>query len=301
MQPMGPIPTIQPISTAGTDVCKALSGGSDPAAARWEQMLACPGSKWTMWGAWDQGVLQAVALVLFQPGRTGLLLTSPGWSLWPVAEGASLIRATVDEALDQGLLLIQSFQEPEAREEIEILSLADFQPLGPIVYMQRDLAVAGADPELPAGFEWVRWEDLERPEVLSELILRTYEGSLDCPEITGLLSGDQILSIHRQAGRFRPESWYVLVWRGQATGCLLVNDSLQPGTLELVYMAVLPSWRGKGLGRLLISKALSQGLGESWQRLRLAVDARNHPARKLYEAAGFEELFRRMALVKYAR
>ena len=61
---------------------------------------------------------------------------------------------------------------------------------------------------------------------------------------------------------------------------------------EVIYLGLTPAARGCGLGRAVIERALSLARGcVPW--LELAVDVRNTPALRLYEAAGFVARSRR--------
>ena len=53
-------------------------------------------------------------------------------------------------------------------------------------------------------------------------------------------------------------------------------------------LAVLSSHRGQGVGRLLLEHVAAKGIALGCCKLTLEVRADNHPARRLYEAVGFE-------------
>jgi GNAT superfamily N-acetyltransferase len=116
----------------------------------------------------------------------------------------------------------------------------------------------------------------------------TYAGSLDMPELEGVRTLDDIIEGHRAAGRFAAERW----WLGRIHGkldiaaILLMAEVSGRDAWEVIYLGLTPAARGRGLGRSVIQQALE--LARSHVRwIELAVDLRNTPALRLYEAAGF--------------
>jgi ribosomal protein S18 acetylase RimI-like enzyme len=62
---------------------------------------------------------------------------------------------------------------------------------------------------------------------------------------------------------------------------------------EVHYLGVLPAVRGRGWGRIIMQRVCSQSQTHGADSVELNVDLRNRFAIKLYESAGFRELFRR--------
>ena len=58
---------------------------------------------------------------------------------------------------------------------------------------------------------------------------------------------------------------------------------------EVAYLGLTPPARGRGLGRAALAYALDLARPHT-SRLELAVDVRNHPANRLYRAAGVPPL-----------
>jgi len=70
------------------------------------------------------------------------------------------------------------------------------------------------------------------------------------------------------------------------------------GSVELVYLGLVPEARGRGLGRRLLEHGLALLKGRSERAVVLAVDERNTPAMKLYREAGFRPSLRRVAFIR---
>ena len=116
----------------------------------------------------------------------------------------------------------------------------------------------------------------------------TYVGSLDMPELEGARALDDILESHRAAGRFVAERWQLgrIPGKPEAAAVLLMAEVPGRDVWEVIYLGLTPAARGRGLGRAVLEHAL--GLARTrvpW--LELAVDLRNTPALRLYEATGF--------------
>lgn len=66
------------------------------------------------------------------------------------------------------------------------------------------------------------------------------------------------------------------------------SDSVDAERLvvELVYMGIVPTARGSGFGQRILDQAFQVAITKKAQRIILAVDQLNAPARRLYDAAG---------------
>jgi ribosomal protein S18 acetylase RimI-like enzyme len=121
-----------------------------------------------------------------------------------------------------------------------------------------------------------------------ETLLRTYEGTLDCPEVNGVRSLEQILEGHRAQGRHDPERWWLACAAGQPVGVLLLTWMPDWQAWDVAYVGVVPEQRRRGWGRELMHKALCSAHATSAVQVTLSVDTRNRPACDLYRSLGFE-------------
>jgi GNAT superfamily N-acetyltransferase len=108
------------------------------------------------------------------------------------------------------------------------------------------------------------------------------------PELEGVRSLDDIIESHRATGRFIPGRWQLGYVAGEPESAvvLLLSEIPDRDAWEVVYLGLTPSARGRGIGRAAIEYALDLARPHV-PRLELAVDDRNHPATRLYQAAGF--------------
>ncbi len=135
------------------------------------------------------------------------------------------------------------------------------------------------------------------PEIEAEfrqVLEATYNGSLDMPELEGARTLDDVLASHRAFERFDPTRWWLGRVPGEPEAAALVLLTAQPerDLWEVAYLGLTPTARGRGLGRAGLSHALERARPHV-RRLELAVDTRNHPAGRLYRAAGFVAFDRR--------
>jgi len=235
----------------------------------------------------------AAAVVLENPGRTGMLLHSAWQS--PGVDGEALIellRGIGEDAIQGGLSLVQSLQSPQDQADAQALTAAGYQRLAELIYMKRDLVLPiwREKPELT----WRRYDQFTLPELM-DVIAATYRQSLDCPALSGVRELSDVIEGHRATGVFQPQTWWIVDREGSPAGCILVNDSAGGDSAEAVYLGVVPAHRGHGLARDMLRRAAAHSYGRGLKSLTLATDAQNVYARRIYESEGFGQTLRRLA------
>ena len=114
------------------------------------------------------------------------------------------------------------------------------------------------------------------PSTFHATLVRAHDDSLDCPELHGRLTPDEVLAGYRDSAP-DPAGWWLAVADDRPAGVLLLNGD------ELTFLGAVPEWRGRGVGRRLLDLARARA-----PELTLIVDARNGPAYQLYRSAGLE-------------
>jgi ribosomal protein S18 acetylase RimI-like enzyme len=141
----------------------------------------------------------------------------------------------------------------------------------------------------------------DHPDDFHRTLLQTYQDTLDCPEVNGLRTIDEVIEGHRAQGRFNPGCWLLARERddrGEPVGVLLLVE--QPGDQsdwEVSYMGIVPAARRRGFGRELLFRGLREARLRGARRVMLCVDDRNRPAWQLYRSAGFEPYDQRIVLL----
>jgi ribosomal protein S18 acetylase RimI-like enzyme len=226
-------------------------------------------------------------------GRCAAVLT-PRLLLWDDRLAARLIRAAAALAYTRDAArLIQVLTESAGGGPLgSAIAQAGFARLAVLAYLRRDVRPADGTAPLPSDIEWANY-GLLRHRLFAETIVRTYEGSLDCPGLAGLRTMDETLATHKRTGVFSPRWWHVAMREGRPAGVVLLNHL--EGRGEIAYLGVVPEARGRGVGRALVERAIQDAAEMGLPLVGLAVDTSNAPAVRLYAAAGFREIRRRLA------
>jgi mycothiol synthase len=227
------------------------------------------------------------------PGASGLI--------WPpqavegprrVAVEDALVRQATDWLRRRGARLGQCLLSAEEVPLAGPLLRNGFAHVTSLCYMQHDLS----PPPTPARggrLRYVPYLGVPSPGAFHDTLLRTYEGTLDCPEITGVRTVEEIITGHRAQGKYDPGRWWLGLAGGRPVGVLLLCEVPEWAAWDVAYVGVVPEARGLGYGRELMHKALSEAQADGVARLTLSVDVRNRPAWELYTDLGFTQNDRR--------
>lgn len=126
------------------------------------------------------------------------------------------------------------------------------------------------------------------PPIFHETLLRTYEDTLDCPEVNGVRDITEIIAGHRNQGLHDPDLWWLAWQNDQPVGVVLLTPMPEWDGWDLIYLGVVKEARGRGIGRDLTARAIAAARAAKTRQMTLSVDVRNQPAWNLYRAAGFE-------------
>jgi mycothiol synthase len=282
---------------AGTQVGR---GGPDPVEvfARFLDRYGIDASRQAV--ARDNGRIVAYCLCLVNPGATATVLLPERFdgldrrlSFRHVAAG--VLKYLVRQAPAWDLAFFQAMVTDEKSLIGQIYLDAGFVPLCRLMIME-----AAADPQVrvpdDADVTWIPFGP-DTEQRFAHVILSSYEGSRDCPRLTGLRTGTEILAGHRCSGLFEPEGWQLLYHRRQDAGVLLMNRTEESSDrLELIYMGLAPWARGQGLGDKILNRAFQAARQLGKKVIRLAVDCDNVPAVRLYRRFGFRPVGRQTVL-----
>jgi mycothiol synthase len=238
-------------------------------------------------------------------GLTGVLicLPVPGASalFWPprcVADSEPMARE--DRLLAQGLhwvrergaKLSQSLLTPEETALAGSLLRNGFRHVTRLWYLATELNGPIPPHNAPSRLEYHPY-DPERASTFHETLLRSYDGTLDCPEISGLRTVEEVIEGHMAQGRFNPARWWLALEAGRPAGVLLTTAIPPNGDWDVSYIGIVPEARRRGFGREAMQKAMNEAKVAGVGRITLSVDARNGPALQLYRDLGFVPYDRR--------
>jgi mycothiol synthase len=207
----------------------------------------------------------------------------------PAERGAAaeaVAQAGIDWCRSWGCKLAQALARDDELLRAEPLVRRGFRAVTRLCHMERSLTDVPAKPISPLRFETYSPKNAAEFAVTLE---RTYEGTLDCPELNGMRSIDEIIAGHRGQGRFDPQCWWLAYDGARPAGVALLAEMPDAVTWELAYVGVVPEYRQRGIGRFLTLHALHALLTRPATRMTLVVDDRNAPARRLYTSLGFVE------------
>ena len=202
---------------------------------------------------------------------------------------------------------------PRNKENAGLAAFIDagYMRVGQLAYLRANTTAATADNDhlqpVPtdwpvasacSGFPTSQNPTATRP---SSSLERTYEGTLDCPELCGLRSTTDVLDSHKSVGEFDPALWWIVMHNDQPAGCSLLNVSPPLQAAGLVYCGPSPAIRGQGLASPLLRLSMAAACRSNRATIKsvlCAVDLRNTPALRLYKRAGFEQTQVRIPLIR---
>jgi ribosomal protein S18 acetylase RimI-like enzyme len=238
----------------------------------------------------------AVAGALFAtvlPGSSGLL--------WPpqaaggprrAAHEDELVRHGVAWLRQRGARVLQCMLAPDEAFLAQPLLRNGFGHITALWYLRHDGDLPPRFLGTPARLAYQTYSSADR-DLFHATLLRTYEGTQDCPEVMGLRTAEQIIAGHQAQGKFDPELWWLGLEAGQPAGVLLVTGLTETPGWEVAYVGVVPDARRRGHGRELVLKALLEARAAGVSEVMLTVDGRNRPAWDLYRSLGFEPFDKR--------
>jgi mycothiol synthase len=185
----------------------------------------------------------------------------------------------------QGAKMVQCLLAESESTAAPVLLRNGFRHITRLWYMKHDLDLAKDNHGLPT----LQLQPYSRcdPLAFEEVLLATYESTADCPEITGVRNGPEIIAGHRAQGRHDPNRWWLAYTDREPVGVLLLTEMPEGPGWDLSYLGLVPPARGRGIGRSLVEHALLTCRAQGASCLTLSVDGRNHPAIRLYHDRGF--------------
>ena len=247
-----------------------------------------------------QGRMCGVFVCIPLPGASGLVWL-PRWvDPHPTDnEQQALIATGLDWLRRRGCRLAQLIVPPEHEADQAPFWQAGFRSAGPLLTLRHDLS---SPPKVPQRPGWRLRSSVEvADERLGELVARTYEGTLDFPEMSGTRTMREVLTGHRAAGRHRADDWWIGFEGSEPAAVLLLTEMEPLGAWDLTYLGVAPEQRRRGWGAWLIAEALRKVADAGGDQLEVGVDARNAPALQLYASGGFRVVDRRAVSLLFFR
>jgi ribosomal protein S18 acetylase RimI-like enzyme len=198
-----------------------------------------------------------------------------------------LVRQTIAWLRQTGARLAQSLLPTEEAGWAQPLGRNGFKHVTRLWYMRHQLGSSMRSESSDQGLVYVPFSRCDR-SLFEATLLRTYEQTLDCPEVSGVRTIDEIIAGHQAQGKHDPDRWWLALEEGRPVAVLLLTEAGDWPGWDLSYVGVVPEARGRGIGRALTRKAIVATAGAGENQLTLSVDVRNEPAGQLYRSLGFE-------------
>jgi ribosomal protein S18 acetylase RimI-like enzyme len=267
----------------GLAQCIVATNASDPSV--WDGLLVV-------------GSPQPTAAIWVQRAAGNAAIIWPPPSDDPVAD--ALFRAAAAFVDERRIGVTQMIASPSDGFAVGDMASRGFERLADLVYMFAEVDRAGAQASQTSQslqFESNAGSDSAR---LGAVIEQTYLGTRDCPALDGVRSLSDVIAGYRTQGDYRPQHWYLVVEGGRDVGVLLLAEHAGAASWELIYMGVVPAARGRQFGEAIVRFAIETVRRAGGERIVLAVDAANAPARRMYQRSGFHEWERRIVFARLA-
>jgi ribosomal protein S18 acetylase RimI-like enzyme len=234
------------------------------------------------------GALLGAVVCLLVPGANGLV--------WPPQADAGPRREEVEDELlrhavawlrGRGAKLGQALLAPAEAPLAPPLERHGFAHVTSLWYMRHDLKLPYTLVRAPERLVYRPYREGDA-DVFHRTLLRSYEDTLDCPEVNGVRTLEETLQGHREQGEYDPGRWWLALDGDRPVGVLLLSAVPEGEAWDVAYVGVVPEARRHSWGREMMHKALRAAHASDATHLTLSVDARNRPAWKLYLDLGFE-------------
>jgi ribosomal protein S18 acetylase RimI-like enzyme len=231
-------------------------------------------------------------------GLAGVIVCEPvagaGGILWPpviVEEGQPqlediLVSRACDWLQQQGARLAQCLLSPEDVSLGAPLLRNGFSRVTTLSYLSQEKSPP-RDSSPPSSLRFEPY-DSSNPQVFHDTLKLTYEATLDCPEVNGVRTVEEVIDGHRAQGEFDPGLWWLAREGGKPVGVLMLIATHPGEAWEVAYMGVVAEERHRGFGAGLLHHARALAHAAGVPRITLCVDDRNGPASRLYRRMGFE-------------
>jgi ribosomal protein S18 acetylase RimI-like enzyme len=203
-----------------------------------------------------------------------------------------LLRHGLSWLRSRGCRLAQSFLTPDEQPLAAPFVRNDMPHVTDLWYFRHDLHSPLTDLNdvdrltyLPYGHDTA--------QLFEETLTRSYQGTLDCPEINGVRSAASVLEGHRSEGVFDPQRWLLAQHGPETVGLILLTEMRDAEAWDVAYVGVVPEARRHGWAREMMRHAVRMAHEARVGRITLCVDGRNHPAWNLYIDLGFRAVEKR--------
>ena len=241
------------------------------------------------------GHYTAALLAIPAAGRTASFVLTPPGLAYDVPQAAALLTVGVAKTATWPVDLLQALLDPTDEHTHAAYMQAGFQHLAELHTMVAPIPRRSTPTPLPNGITLRHTHDANLIAVLDA----TYAETMDCPSLRGLRQTPDIVEGHRSCGRVHDDLWIVIARDQRDIGCALTTCT-DEHSADLAYFGLIPEVRGHGLGRIVMEHVHARAAAHDVRTMRLAVDADNAPACRLYRSLGFVLRSKQSAVIRSA-
>ncbi|MDR1492123.1 MAG: GNAT family N-acetyltransferase [Planctomycetaceae bacterium] len=132
------------------------------------------------------------------------------------------------------------------------------------------------------------------------LVEKTYQKTLDFPQLTGLTPTSQILKGYQESHVFEPSFWFFIEYQSQVIGVLLLTQLEEYQYLELTYLGLISEFRGRGFSYEIVQFAQFFAKQQDYEFIIVSADMNNIPAISTYLRCGFHLHDQKEIYVRFA-
>ena len=243
----------------------------------------------------ESGHYTAALLTIPAAGRTASFILTPPACARDIPQAAALLTAGVAQTTKWPVDLLQALLNLTDEYTHAAYLQAGFQQLAELHTMVAPVPQRTIPTPLPSGITLRHTHDANLIAVLDA----TYAETLDCPSLRGLRRTPDIVEGHRSGGRVHEDLWIVIAKDQRDIGCALTTCTNEHAA-DLAYFGLIPEVRGHGLGRIVMEHVHARAAAHGVRTMRLAVDADNAPACRLYRSLGFVLRSKQFAVIRSA-
>ena len=243
----------------------------------------------------ESGHYTAALLTIPAAGRTASFILTPPACARDIPQAAALLTAGVAQTTKWPVDLLQALLNLTDEYTHAAYLQAGFQQLAELHTMVAPVPQRTLPTPLPSGITLRHTHDANLIAVLDA----TYAETLDCPSLRGLRRTPDIVEGHRSGGRVHEDLWIVIAKDQRDIGCALTTCTNEHAA-DLAYFGLIPEVRGHGLGRIVMEHVHARAAAHGVRTMRLAVDADNAPACRLYRSLGFVLRSKQFAVIRSA-
>ena len=170
----------------------------------------------------------------------------------------ALLRCAAAWLKTRHVKVAQALLSPAEAERAAALPRNGFAHVTHLLFLRRDLALFPARPKSRGRLEY-QPRDLANPSLFHQTLQNTYKNTLDCPELNGVRTVEDVIAGHKGESQFDPDLWLLALADGRPVGVLLLMRSPETHDWEISYLGVVLEARRKGFGRELVWKARHRG------------------------------------------